>query len=422
MKTKNIKNAIIAIVAMLMAISCTGCGNPAAPENAEPVNIAFVVGIADDETKFNEGIDELSTLPARPGSNFAFISAEGIPVCIGEPGSIPDLSEKRYTNQMMERIKVGIKADLVERLTSYEPASAELNIAAATDLAVRSINAAAIEGRQNILVFYCSGKSTTGLIDMVDIPICKLDIEASVSEIAEKMNLNMSDIDEIIWYCCGDFGNRIQPALSSAEKNKMRQFYEQLFYALGAKKVSFRDNLPSAEAYQFEDCPVSCMEVEETDSGLKDMDVYDAEDFKKADAAALKEPVVIPEEQVRFKKDSAVFLSDADAAAAIQPIADLMLEYPDLNILIYGTCASKTDTDTESNLLLGKERADAVRNMLLAAGIEESRVTTVTVRIADDPYYQRGLGTQTDASCVNRKCVLMDKTTELAQKLLSKVQ
>ena len=115
------KTIKIILSSMLILIGFTtslvGCGSP--DNSAEPINIAFVVGIADDETKLNDGIAELTNLPAQPGTDYAFVSIEGEPSTIGEPGTIPDLSEKGYTDVMMERVRSSIKADLTEKLTSY---------------------------------------------------------------------------------------------------------------------------------------------------------------------------------------------------------------------------------------------------------------------------------------------------------------
>ena len=74
---KMMKSIFSAILTLAMLLSFTGCGDSEDIQSSDPVNIAFVVGIADDETKFNEGIDELASLPANPGTDYAFISAEG---------------------------------------------------------------------------------------------------------------------------------------------------------------------------------------------------------------------------------------------------------------------------------------------------------------------------------------------------------
>lgn len=406
---KIIKNIIFATFAIAMIFSHSGCGDSDDIQSSDPVNIAFVVGIADDETKFNDGIAELATLPANPGTDYAFISVEGEPTIIGEAGTIPDLSDRGYTDTMMERVRAGIKADLIEHLDTYEPSSAEIDIASATELAVRTLNAHAVEERQNILVIYCGGKSTVGLINMLEIPVYQLDVEASALSVADKMNVDMSGID-VVWYCCGDFGDK-QEELSVKEKAQLKAFYEQLFNALGAKSVTFKDELPSAECYHFAATPVSCMDVEGTVSGLKDLVELESEVFEDTDATALEVPIVIPESKVCYKPDSAEFKDPAAAAQAIQPIVDYMLQNPELDIIIFSTCAGDADCE-----YLSDARSERVKSVICAGGIDESRITVVNIKVADDPYYQFGLGTGSEAS-VNRKTVMM--STELAQEILS---
>ena len=45
------------------------------------------------------------------------------------------------------------------------------------------------------------------------------------------------------------------------------------------------------------------------------------------------DPIVIPETQVRYQPDSADFLDPQAAAAAIDPVAQYLLKYPDLKYL-----------------------------------------------------------------------------------------
>lgn len=257
-------------------------------------------------------------------------------------------------------------------------------------------------------------EETVGLINMLETPVYELDVEDSVASVAQKMNADMSGID-VVWYCCGDFGTA-QPKLSANEKTQMRSFYEQLFMALGAKSVTFKEDLPSDDCYHFAETPVSCMAVEGTVSGLMDLTVLEPEIFEDADETILEAPIVIPEEQVSYKPDSAEFIDPDSALATIQPVADFLLEHPEVNLLLYGTCAG--ESDSEYTLWLGKARAESVKTALVEAGVNANRIVAVTVKAADDPYYQFGLGTGAEAG-VNRKTVMIDMSTELAQQIMS---
>lgn len=397
-------NKTIAMIALVFALlmNLAGCSKV---ESEEPVNLALVAAIADGETVLNDNIEELSSLPLRTGSTYAFISAEGSTALIGEPSTVKDLSDRGYNATMMERVRSSIQADIASRLDNYHPVSGEIDLAAATTAAVRTLNANAVEGRQNILIYYASGRSTTGLINMIQTPVYQLDVEGSAAAVAEEMHLDMSSVDEVIWYSCGDLGDD-QPALNAEEKDKLKSFYRQLFTALGAKKVTFKDDLPSSDSYDFDDAPVSTMPVAGTDSSLQPLSA------ELLNNKAFESPLAITEEQVRFQPDSAEYLDGQAARAAIQPIADYMLNHPDLSIVLYGTCAGDMPSE------LGRTRAETVKASLVSFGVDANRITAITIDPADDPYYQYGLGTGSEGS-LNRKVVLVDANSALAQQIVS---
>ena len=128
---KIMKNITVVLLGVLLLTTLSGCPGP--ENETEPFNVAFVLGIATDETKVNNGIRELEALPTLSGSTYAFIAAEGQPTTIGQPGEIPDFSQKGYTKDMMNRVYSGIKADLTQRLETYQPSTAEIDMAAATE-------------------------------------------------------------------------------------------------------------------------------------------------------------------------------------------------------------------------------------------------------------------------------------------------
>ena len=228
---------------------------------------------------------------------------------------------------------------------------------------------------------------------MTETGLDDLDIEASVAAIAKQMDADMSKIDEVVCYCLGDCGPK-QPALSSEEKVTMKNFYNELFQALGAPVVTFRDDLPSTEAYSFSDTPVSAIPVKDTVSGLS------------------AEPIVLSESKLEFLADSAEF-KDTDAAeAALQPVADMLLKDQDLRVLLYSTCAGDIDYPE-----LSSKRSETVKNCLIAKGVEGRRIVVVNVKVANDPYYKLGLGTGPEAS-VNRKTVIADLSSEFGRRQL----
>ena len=84
--------------------------------------------------------------------------------------------------------------------------------------------------------------------------------------------------------------------------------------------------------------------------------------------------------------------------------------------MLYATCAG--DSDSEETVKLSTDRAQRVKDLLVEEGVESQRITVISVKAIDDPYYQFGLGTG-EAASVNRKTVMMDRSSQLAMQLLS---
>ncbi|MCD8369289.1 MAG: hypothetical protein LUC94_02950 [Clostridiales bacterium] len=119
---------------------------------------------------------------------------------------------------MIERAQSSVAADIIGQLNAACPDSDEVDIAGATSLAVRKIRTNEVDGRKNLLVYYGSGLSTTGLINMVKVPVSVLDVDASAAYLAENMDLDLSGIS-IIWYCCGDVAGSEQDPLNEGKKS-----------------------------------------------------------------------------------------------------------------------------------------------------------------------------------------------------------
>ena len=169
------KKFFAAALAALMLLSCTACGGADGNTDppAEPVNLALIAGIADGEPTVENIPDEFSALVSESGSDYAIISAEGSPQVLAS-GSIADLSDRGYSKGTLQLAQRDMTADLLNKF-NYTPSTPEIDMASALTLAVRQLSASAQDGRENVLVLTCSGRSTTGIINMVDTPPCELD-------------------------------------------------------------------------------------------------------------------------------------------------------------------------------------------------------------------------------------------------------
>ncbi|SDH48207.1 OmpA family protein [Pseudonocardia oroxyli] len=88
--------------------------------------------------------------------------------------------------------------------------------------------------------------------------------------------------------------------------------------------------------------------------------------------------LVLPDdEQVGFRRDTADFRSPDAARAALRPVAEWLTAHPDTAVSLTGTTARVGDLPGQRRLAL--QRADAVKAVLVDAGIAGERITTAGV-------------------------------------------
>ena len=360
---------------------CTGCGNmeDAPVELNQPYNVSLVTAIANNNPILDTEIDELAHLAEVAGTTYCCILSDSTPSVICD-GTVPDFSDRGYSTDMIKRAQSSVSADIISQLDTAEPDSDEVDIAAATTLAVRKIRSNQVEERDNILVYYGSGISTSGLIDMTSVPICELDVETSATDIANTMNLDMSGI-RVIWYCCGDIAGAEQNPLSDNEKKIMKDFYSTWLTNMGADTVDFMDDVPLDGAYSFEH-QVSVMETEEMQSGLS-AKVVAFEEVGETEIEDALEKLFDEGDILSFDDKSIAFLPDstelADTDAAMETLSyviSYMESHPDFKVMICGTTTSAGEPD--SCISFSEKRAQAIRSLLIEkAGIDESRIITL---------------------------------------------
>ena len=134
---------------------------------------------------------------------------------------------------------------------------------------------------------------------------------------------------------------------------------------------------------------------------------------------AFEEPVILGESQIQFVGGKATYLDEESATETIRPIAEYLLNHTSVNLLLVGSTAG--DITDESTLRLSQDRADTVKHTLVEFGVDDKRINTLGMG-ASDPWHISGAGydeTVGSAASSNRKVVLIDANTELAQQLMS---
>ena len=338
-------------------------------------------------------------------------------ICAGE---IPDFSDRGYSKAMLERIRASVSADINGQIDAAQPRTPQVDIASALILAARTIRANEVEGRENLLVFYTSGISSAGLIDMITVPVCQMDVDASVSALIDQLALNLEGID-VVFYACGDVAGG-QPALSFEEQTKLKRFYEKLFLGMGANRVDFMADIPCGEGYDF-DQEVSVMKTEGNSSGLQPvvinyqkMDVQD-DPFGNGDILSFDDQLV------SFLSNSTE-LADPDAARdALSYVVQYMQNHPDFELLICGTTTS--DGKEAGCIAFSEARAHTIQELLVSEGVSPDRVHIVGCGYSSVLYIPDRLPDGTlDESVApeNRSVKLVDHKSDTATQILASLK
>lgn len=416
---------VISIIICLVAMLICGCGNDNDKNKdtekvlSKPYNVSVVAEITNNNPVFDANIDELSNLAAAAGSTYSCILADSTPNMIIE-GTIPDFSDKNYTKDMMERARTGVAADIIGKIEAAKPDSPDVDLAAATSMAVRKLHSDEVENRDNLLVYYGSGISTTGLIDLIKVPVCEMDVEASVQSIADSMDADMTGI-HVIWYCCAEVAGTEQAKLSDNEKKILKTFYKTLFLKLGAEEISFINDVPQSGNYDF-DQKVSVMKTEGNKSGLKGK-IIDGNDASAKDEnleKAFSEGNILAfnEKSIAFKEESTELEDKDNAKESLAYVISYMQEHPDFQLLI---CGTTTSAGEESSCIeFSENRAEAIRTLLVdEAGISNERVHTLGCGWSSCLYVndRRADGELNECAEQNRSVKLVDYNSQTAQEI-----
>lgn len=133
---------------------------------------------------------------------------------------------------------------------------------------------------------------------------------------------------------------------------------------------------------------------------------------------AFEEPIALGESQVEFIGDKSEYLHPETAVETIRPIAEYLIKHETVPLLLIGSTAG--DNTNESTLQLSADRAEAVKRTLVEMGVDQSRISTIGLG-SDDPWHIKDAGYDGPVASSNRKVVLIDARTDLAQELMNRI-
>lgn len=208
------------------------------------------------------------------------------------------------------------------------------------------------DGATRVIV-YGSGLSTEGLVKFQDGLVA-----ANPEEVAKRLADELPDLSgaSIEWFFCGDTVPP-QDAPSPSQRQAIRTLWQTVLETCGAS-VTFNEDLPAGDA-ELADLPkVTCVDL--------------------PDPIGFSATIELPDDATfGFVPDTAELL---DAEAALSEITRIISESPEAKscaVRVTGRTAtlSNSPADIERCDELGLQRAQAVADLLVEAGVPEENVT-----------------------------------------------
>lgn len=295
-----------------------------------------------------------------------FIRLDGSPVKVDqgafelEDGMV-ELQSKNKKN--LEAEIAAVTESMIEDLSGDAAVaqSPEVDILSAFGLASRGFSGA--EGK-NVVVISDPGISTAGVVNLTEIGL-EPDADSFVAWATEEGVLpNLSNIDEIVWYCFGDVAAP-QPKPKPATIENLKTFWRAVLAASGFEgELVFDDAAPGNVSYA-PDLPAVTV-----------VDVPDVSPYA-GQVVELRE-----DGGVHFNPDEDTFI---DEAAVEDTLAEYVewLSDPALVVHVQGYVSHSTNTRHGEGELAAL-RANAVKAKLVQMGVPEAQV------IVDDT--GKGLG------------------------------
>lgn len=411
MKKKN-SMMITGLYILAVAVSLAGCGSQDGKKEKEalkkPAVCFLIANTANSQgINFNSPLVQDTVLECANNYGFiAVINADGnSEVLVGESLDI----DEKYKKASPERLEMDARNKATNILGVMETVIAddpEIDYLEALRLACRTMSS--LEGyTSKTIIVLGTGLSTTGYMNFSNNLI--LAEPETVADILEdkKAIPDFSGITSVCWQGMADTAAP-QEALSPMQRSNLQDIWSAVIDRGNGKLVP-NDFISNPADTNTEYPPVTLVDLP-IETPVK----FEAEAFKKEENA-FEVPVMLSEEQVTFVGDKSEYLNPEEAVETIKPIAEYLNQHEQVNILLAGTTAG--DEDNEYTFKLSKERAEAVRKTLIGLGVDEGRILTVGLA-SSDPWHISNVGDEGTMAAQNRKVVLLDSSTELAQEIL----
>ena len=332
----------------LTAAVLTGCGMfSSQTEQPTATDTVLLMTQGDGMPALNkdEDVEEfLSCVNTTLGGSASLVITDGNPQVIGPVR----FDEEKANSVQQEKTDKKKSAEVAEMLKSAAASTPETDLISALSLAARLAASGTAEDKQ--IVIRHSGVNTADSLPMQELDLVSSDITDLIDQLdAEALIPDLQGV-KIHFFGLGDVAGS-QQALSKKQVKWLQSFWQSFFERSGAE-VTFHADIVSGNALT---------------NGHSVTPVTPAEGVNFVKFSSKK---------VEFKPDSDDFLDEETARSAIAEVAAQMRE-GSAHYIIAGSTAKVDNPTQDGPARLSLLRAQAVRQVLVDAGIDAERLTCV---------------------------------------------
>ncbi len=337
-----------AMVAAGSMVLLTGCSmvpsKGGTVDNAVATDTALIITQGDGMPALTNPEDFLDCVNVTHGGSAGLIVSDGAPFVIG-----PQRFDQVKNNDIQQaRADKAARLELVEAVRGAAAKTPETDLISAVALASRMLSAGTASNKA--LIIQHSAVNTGASLPMPELDLLNTDPAKLVDQLDAAAMVPQLNGVPVEFYGLGDVAGS-QGTLSAQQVQWLKNFWQGFFDRTGAA-VTFHADVVSGEAL--------------TENGHKvtPLATAGAPTFVKVSA-----------EQVAFQPDSTTFLDEAAARAALNGLAEQLKGTSAAHYIVAGSTAQVDNASREDAQALSLARAQAVRDVLVEAGVPADRFT-----------------------------------------------
>lgn len=425
MKRKMMSIALTAVMALAIT-SLTGCGNKDVSktiETAEPTKpaVAYMIARTANSKPTDSSAPMIQDTMVNCAENYGYsfiVRVDGEPELVSAENLDIDAQFKNASKERLKRDALNRATNLLNIIDEVSAVYPEVDYLEGLRCSAASLHSMDDSYTSRSIICCGTGLGTTGYMDFQN-NLLSAEPEVIVEMLQEREALpDLKDIT-VYWLGMGQVAAP-QEKLNPKQSKNLENIWKAVVEASGGEFVSNEYITVSGELNTSDELPsVSVVEVPADKPIVFEPEVLEQAETEEETSSendnAFEEPIALGESQVEFIGDKSEYLHPETAVETIRPIAEYLINHDTVPLLLIGATAG--DNTNESTLQLSADRAEAVKRTLVELGVDESRINTIGMG-SDDPWHIKDAGYDGPVASSNRKVVLIDARTDLAQKLM----